>query len=173
MTELETYIQQQSEAWTTEFVQEYIAELTKRKRSASGELIRSLTAETLAQFERAAITTVIGFEDHGRLIDMRTLQPGQPGQGYIANLIQWLDDKGLREKFIRGYMRRRGLKKRPERILSYIAFGMAQKRFQGKYRRSKTYNRTKTRSVYRLYNTIMAGIPERVAQQLKEGLSRQ
>lgn len=174
MSDLLEYIEGEASAWSQEFMQNYIAQLRRRKVPASGELIRSLAAETTAQFQAAAVHTLISFEQHGRLIDMRSLQPGPAGTGYVAEIMGWLERKGLAAKFIEGYLKKRKLIRRPERILTYIAFGIIKKRQKGKYRRRTTYNRLKTASIYGaggLYNRIAANMPEQVAAALKAGLA--
>ena len=114
---------------------------------------------------------LIAFEENGRFIDMRRLQPGPAGTDYIANLIRWIEEKGLKEKMISNYVSRRKLKKVPERVLSYIAFGMARKRFNGKYKRTRWYNKAKSRQISQLYDDILAGLPEVLLRELK-GMAR-
>ena len=109
---------------------------------------------------------LIAFEEHGRFIDMRRLQPGPAGADYITQLIKWIEEKGLKEKMIQGYLRRRNLKKVPERVMTYLAFGIAKKRFNGKYRRTRWYNKSKSPRITELFDDILAGLPNMVLDEL-------
>ncbi|MEL6274276.1 MAG: hypothetical protein AAFU03_04080, partial [Bacteroidota bacterium] len=167
------YLRNELDVWAKEFVQNRVSSLRSRKISSSRQLERSLAYEVRGQAVDAAVQAIIGFEEHGRFIDMRRLQPPEGGADYIANLIQWLERKGLAEKFTRGYVRRRNLKRPPDRVLTYIAFAMARKRFRGKFRRRRWYNRSKTAAVNELYNDIQANMPERIAQLIRESFVQQ
>ena len=97
---------------------------------------------------------------------MRRLQPGPAGADYITQLIKWIEEKGLKEKMIQGYLRRRNLKKVPERVMTYLAFGIAKKRFNGKYRRTRWYNKSKSPRITELFDDILAGLPNMVLDEL-------
>lgn len=169
---LNAYLQRELEAFCAEFVRDRAAQLRSRKAVASGDLARSLAYEVRAQAVDAGVQALIAFEESGRFIDMRRLQPAEGGADYIANIIRWIEEKGLREKFVAGYVRRRNLKKPPERVMTYIAFGIARKRFNGKYRRTRWYNKSKTAKISELYDQILAGMPEVVLEELKKPLTR-
>lgn len=168
--EVEAYLRTELENWAAEFVRDRVAQLNRRNIKGSGDLANSLRAEVRGQAVDAAVQALVSFKEYGRFVDMRRLQPGEAGADYIANLISWIQRKGLADKFTRGYVRRRNLKKPPERVLSYIAFGIARKRSQGKYRRRRWYNKSKTAAINELYNDVQANMPEVIADQIKETL---
>lgn len=169
--EINDYLRAEAEAFCAQFVRDRTAELRRRKAVASGGLANSLEYEVRAQALNAGVEVLLAFEESGRFIDMRRLQPGPAGTDYIANLIRWIEEKGLKEKMISNYVSRRKLKKVPERVLSYIAFGMARKRFNGKYKRTRWYNKAKSRQISQLYDDILAGLPEVLLRELK-GMAR-
>jgi len=170
--EILQFLEQEATAWASEFVRDRVAFLRRRKIEATGELIRSLEFEVTAQAGRSVVELLLAFEESGRFIDMRRLQPPEGGADYIAALINWIQRKGLAEKFTRGYVRRRNLKQAPDRVLTYIAFGIARKRFNGKYRRRRWYNKNKSRSLSDLVNRIAANMPDAVFDELRNSLKK-
>lgn len=170
--EVTAYLREEVQAWAAEFVRDRVSSLRKQNATASGKLAQSLAYEVKGQAVDAAVQAVIAFEEYGRFIDMRKLQPPKGGADYIANLIDWIQRKGLAQKYIAGYVQKRNLKKPPERVLSYIAFGIARKRSNGKYKRRRWYNRGKTAAIAELYNDIQANMPEVIAQQIKESFRK-
>jgi len=169
--EVEIYLRTELETWAAEFVRDRVAQLNRRGIKGSGDLANSLRAEVRGQAVDAAVQALVSFREYGRFVDMRNLQPAEAGADYIANLISWIQRKGLDQKFIKGYVRRRNLKKPPERVLSYIAFGIAKKRSQGKYRRRRWYNKSKTASINELYNDVQANMPDIIAEQIAQELT--
>lgn len=169
--ELELYLRSELESWAAEFVLDRVAQLNRRGIKGSGDLANSLSAEVRGQAVDAAVQALVSFKEYGRFVDMRTLQPGEAGADYITNLVSWIQRKGLAEKFTRGYVRKRNLKKPPERVLSYIAFGIAKKRNQGKYRRRRWYNSSKTAAINELYNDVQANMPDIIAEQIADTLT--
>jgi hypothetical protein len=168
--QINEYLQAEGQAFCVEFIRDRAAALRQRKTDASGELSRSLEYQVRAQAMNAGVEVLIAFEEHGRYIDMRRLQPGSAGADYLTRLIKWIEEKGLKEKMIQGYMRRRKLKKVPERVMTYLAFGIVKKRFNGKYRRTRWYNKAKSRQITELFDDILAGLPAVVMEELKAEL---
>jgi hypothetical protein len=164
------YLRNEAEAWATQFIQDRIAFLRSRKISATGDLTNSLAYEVTAGVKSEGVALLMAFEEYGRIIDMRRFNPPEGGGDYLMALQDWIRRKGLEQKFIRGYMRRRKLKKVPERVLTYIAWGIARKRFEGKYRRRRWYNKSKSRAISELFQDIAANMPELVAEQIKASM---
>jgi hypothetical protein len=170
-TALNDYLRAELEQFCAEFVRDRAAALRQRGASASGDLARSLEYEVRAQAMDAGVQAMVAFEEHGRFIDMRRLQPAEGGADYIQNIIQWIKDKGLEEKMIEGYTSKRNLTKLPDRVLTFIAFGIARKRFNGKYKRTRWYNKSKTAKISALYDEVLAGMPDVVLEELKNGFA--
>ena len=168
MTTIEEFLHAELEAWCAEFVKDRAYNLRNRKAKASGDLVNSLQYEVQAQALNASVEAIIFFEESGRFIDMRTLQPAEGGPDYIANIIKWMVSKGIKEKMIRGYMRRRSLKKVPDRVMTYIAFGIARKRFNGRYRPKRWYNKSKAAGLSEIFQNIMADLPDLITTELKK-----
>lgn len=165
------YLQAELEKFCADFIQDRAAQLRRRGAVATGDLANSLAYEVRAQAVNAGVEALIAFEEHGRFIDMRRLQPAEGGADYIANLISWVERKGLKEKMIRGYMRRRKLKTVPERVMTFLAFGIARKRFNGKYRRTRWYNKSKSAQISELYDEIQASMPDEVLEEIKNAIA--
>lgn len=166
---LSEYLQAELEQFCADFVRDRTEQLRRRKAVASGDLAKSLAYEVRAQALTAGVQALIAFEESGRFIDMRRLQPPEGGADYIANIIRWIQAKGLAEKMTAKYVAQRNLKKTPERVLTYIAFGIARKRFSGKYRRTRWYNKAKTATISNLYDNILSDMPALVVEELKKG----
>jgi hypothetical protein len=171
MNQINAYLQQEAQAWVTQFIEDRVAYLRSRNIKASGDLQKSLAAEVLAATRAEGVKVLVAFEEYGRIIDMRRFDPPEGGGDYLLALQDWIRRKGLEQKFIRGYMRRRKLKKVPERVLTYIAWGIARKRFNGKYRRRRWYNKSKSRAITELFRDVAANMPEQVAEEIKRSMS--
>ena len=166
---LTDFLKAQAEEFCAEFVRDRAAALRARGAVASGDLARSLQYEVRAQAVDAGVQALIAFEESGRFIDMKNLQPAEGGVEYIQNIISWIQRKGLEEKMITGYTKKRNLERLPERVLTYIAFGIARKRFNGKYKRTRWYNKTYPAKITELYDTILANLPDMIAEEMKQG----
>jgi|GEM_PF-1180953 len=164
---INAYLRAELEQFCADFVADRAAELRRRGKAVSGALANSFEYEVRAQALNAGIEALIGFEEHGRFIDMRRLQPPEGGADYIANLITWIDQAGLTAKMKRGYVKRRNLKTVPERVMTYIAFGIARKRLNGKYRRTRWYNKSKSAKISELYDQVLANMPEVIFEEIK------
>ncbi|MEM7290060.1 MAG: hypothetical protein AAF412_06785 [Pseudomonadota bacterium] len=162
------YLRSESQAWVTRFIEDRIAFLRRRGIQASGDLERSLQAEVIAGLRNAGVQTLIAFEEYGRIIDMRRFDPPEGGGDYLLALVDWIQRKGLADKMIKGYVRRRKLKRPPERVLTYIAWGIARKRFNGKYKRHRWWNKSKSAAITELFRDVAANMPEVVAEQVKQ-----
>lgn len=166
--QLTDFIEAESRKWVRQYIVNRQQSLRKRGISTSGKLQQSLSAEVSSQLQGAVVTSIeLEFQDYGRFIDMKRLKPPGGGGDYIAFLEDWIVKKGLQEKFIRGFMRKRKLSKPPENVLNQMAWGIAVKRTQKYRRRSPWYAKSKTAAVTDLYNRVAAGLPEVVAEEIK------
>lgn len=169
MSELiKDYLRTESQAWVTRFIEDRIAYLRRRGIKAAGDLERSLQAEVLAGLRDASVQTLIAFEEYGRIIDMKRFDPPEGGADYLLGLISWIKRTGREQKMVRGYMRKRNLKRPPERVLTYIAWGIAKKRLNGKYRRRRWYNKSKSAAISELFRDVAANMPEQVAKEITQ-----
>ena len=165
---IEEFLKKELEAWAVQFIQDRRAFLRRRKIRASGELDRSLETEVLGQAQREAVELLLAFEEHGRYIDMRRMQPPAGGGDYIFLLQQWIKKRGFEKEFIEKYMRRRKLRKVPRDVLNRIAWGIAVKRSNGRYRRRRWYNKPKSARITGLFNQVAANLPEIVADNITD-----
>lgn len=168
---LSDHIEAESRAWVAAYVAQRKAVMAKRGIQASGELIQGMNY-ALTQNLNAAITNLIeiSFDDHGRYVEMKRLDAPSGGTDYINNLAAWIVKKGLYNKFVQGYIQRRGLRKAPPSVLTNMAFAIAIKRDAGKYRRRAWYNKSKTAAITDLFNQVAAGVPDIVIAEIKKGL---
>lgn len=172
MSELiQDYLRTESQAWVTRFIEDRIAFLRRRGAKASGDLQRSLQSEVVSGLQNAGVQVLIAFEEYGRIIDMRRFDPPEGGGDYLLALVDWIQRKGLAQKMIRGYVRKRKLKQPPERVLTYIAWGIARKRFNGKYKRHRWWNKSKSAAITDLFRDVAANIPDLVAQEITNNLT--
>lgn len=168
---IDDYLRTEAQRWVTQFVQDRVAFLRSRNIAATGELINSMQSEVTAGLRGEAVQILIAFEEYGRIVDMRKFNPPQGGGDYIAALEEWIQRKGLAAKFTTKYVNTRNLKSPPERVLTYIAWGIAKKRFNGKYRRRRWYNRSKSAAITELFRDVAANMPELVAQEIKSRMA--
>lgn len=168
--EIKAFIQSELTLLAQEFVKQRVSALQARKIVSSGELKDSIAYEINSQAKAEAVELLLAFEEYGRFVDMRTLKPPTDfGNPYINLLEEWIRKRGWEQKFIEGFMRRRPkLAKVPKNVLNMIAWGIAIKRGNGKFRRRKWYNASKTRFVSDVFNQIVAGIPDMAAKTVSQ-----
>lgn len=170
LARIRVFVAEQAQIWADDYVGRSGADLRRRKIEAKGELIREFFSEVVASNQKEAVEILMSFPDHGRYIDMRTMKPAKGGEDYINRLVEWIKDKGFEDKFSGRYTERRNLKRIPERALVYIAWGIAAKRSE-KYRRKAWWNKRKSAAITDLYNTVAAGLPDVVADQITDQLN--
>ncbi len=164
--ELKHTIEGIMEEWAAEFISGRAAFLRKRKIQASGELINSLESEVNRAAAKEVAEVLISFTEHGRYLDMKMNPPGG-GEDYVGLIVNWIKEKGFEQKFISRYMEQRRLKKVPEKVLVYIAWGIVRKRTSGKFRRKAWWNKAKTGAIADLYNQVAANIPDKISEQIQ------
>jgi hypothetical protein len=170
---IQTYLHEEMQAWLIEFIQRRKAYLRSRRIKASGDLINSLEGEVTRQAIGDAVELVLAFEEHGRYIDMRRLNVPAGGPDYIKALEEWIQEKGLLQKFTDRYMRRRGLRRVPPRILNQLAWGIAIKRKKRKrFRRKAWYNKSRTAAVEDLFNRVVANLPDLATDEIKDSMKQ-
>lgn len=114
------------------------------------------------------VEMLIEFEQYGRFLDMRGLKPASGGGDYLQGIKDWIKEKGLEQKFIEGYKRRRAVKIIPANVLNSIAWGIIKKRVKGKVRRRAWYNKSKSEAISDLFNQILANIPDEIMPEIKQ-----
>ena len=127
-----------------------------------------MAAEINRQAIGEVVELLIAFKDYGRIIDQRKIKAASGGEDYLAGLEKWIKEKGFKQKFISGYMRRHKLKKPPANVLNKIAWGIVTKRARGKKRNRRWYNKSKSAAITELFTQVAAGIPAPVADELKK-----
>lgn len=167
---LQDHIEDTSRAWVQEYIRNRVSVLSKRKISASGQLAASMQY-ALTRATQGAVTNLLelSFADHGRWIDMKSLNTPTGGLDYIDNLAAWVVRKGLSDKFIKDYVAKRRLSKAPQNVLNQIAWGIALKRSMKYKRRPIAYSKSKSAALTDLFNRVAAGLPSIVSQEIKAG----
>ncbi len=173
LTQINEYLHSQGLAWAKEFIAGRKAWLEKKGIRASGTLLSSLQQEVTETLEGAARVQIdILFADRGRYIDLKRQRVPAGGGDYIAELEKWIEEKGLRERFTQRYLRNRKVRRAPETVLNQLAWAVAKSRHERYRRRSAWYNKAKAASVTDLYNQVAAGLPEKVAQEIKNAFKQ-
>jgi hypothetical protein len=176
LSAIQDAIEDEARAWAATFVAQRKAFLSAKKINASGALQQSIASETVRQASAGIIETLIEFEDSGRYIDMKKLQPSKGGDLYILALENWLKDRGFFAKWRasfedkyegnRKYSRISSGKTRDARALSRMAWGIAINRSNGKMKRKRWYNTPKTAALTELYNRVAANLPSIAADAI-------
>lgn len=167
---IKDFIAQELQQLAKKFIRERVAALQGRKIVASGELKDSLQYEVTRQARAEAVEMLLAFEEHGRFVDMKRLKPPTNfGSPYINLLEEWIRSRGWEQRFINKFMATRKLRTIPKNVLNQIAWGIAIKRGNGKYRRRKWYNAPKTAFVSEVFNQVVAGLPELTSDIIKKG----
>jgi hypothetical protein len=166
---LRAHIHKEAQEWVEEYIATRKAVLAKRRAVATNALVDSM-GYALQQVAEGAVTNIIqlGFEEHGRYIDMRRLDPADGGVAYINALAKFIVDKGLYAKFVQQYITRYRLRTPPENVLQKLAWAMAKSRAARSKRRTPWYAKSSAGAVSDLYNRVATGMPEIIMQQLKQ-----
>lgn len=170
LTPVYDFLEQTLEQFCVDFVAGRQAALLRQNAIASSRLVISLDYEVRRQALDEGLTALIAFRESGRFIDMKQARTGRPSTEHIENMRRWLQDKGLMQKAIRDYVRKRRLKTVPERVKTYVAFGVVIKRRNGRHRRKRFYNKAKSAAIAQLYEDVLAGMPDHVFDALKQSL---
>lgn len=169
---MEEFLQSTLTDWAEDFIKNRAAELRNKKATATGTLTDSMRIESNRQALGEAAAVSVIFQDYGRILDMRRINPHEPGEDMIDNLIEWVRAKGV-EKFARGFQRRRGyLPRSNEKLMQQIAWGIARKRGGGKNKRKVWWNKSKSAAVTDLYNAVAEGLLNVTAEEMKETLKQ-
>ena len=167
--QIKDFIESELRLLAEKFVRERTAALQGRKISASGELQDSLQYEITRQARAEAVEMLLAFEEHGRFIDMKRLKPPTNfGNPYVTLIEEWIRTRGWEQRFIQKFMATRKLRTIPKNVLNQIAWGIAIKRSNGKYRRRKWYNAPKSAFVSEVFNHIAAGLPDLVSKSVTD-----
>ena len=167
LKQLAVFIESESRSWAAQFIAGRQAFLRSRKITATGELIGSFASEIVTALEGQFKTELlIEFEEHGRFVDMKRLKPPQGGGDYIAALMDWIVKKGLERRFVQDFTLKRRLKKPPSDMLRQIAWSIAVKRTQ-LYLRRAWYAKSKSAAITDLYNRVASGLPDIIAEEIK------
>jgi hypothetical protein len=170
--EITDYIEVQGLAWAKEFIAARKSWLESKGIKVSAELIQSLESEVTSILEGAAKTRIdIAFNTYGRYIEMKNLNAPAGGSDYIEALEGWIEQKGLRQRMTTSFLNKRNLRQAPPNILNQLAWSIAISRSQRVKRRRQWINKPKSAAITELYNRVAAGLPERVAQEIKNAFN--
>lgn len=171
--QLAVVIDREAQAWAKEWLQNRAAQLRNKRIQASGNLINSLSAQVTQTLNSTVLHELsIGFEEHGRFLDMKGLTVKDGGSGYIANLAEWIERKNLRQKFQDSYLKKAKRKAEPSDLTLRMAWAVAVKRSRTPPRRRAWYAKAKGGGVSDLFNRVAANIPDIVAEELKKAFQQ-
>ena len=170
LTPVYDFLEQTLEQFCVDFVAGRQAALLRQNAIASSRLVISFDYQVRKQALDEGLTALIAFRESGRFLDMKQARTGRPSTEHVENMRSWLQDKGLMQKAVRDYVRKRRLKTVPERVKTYVAFGVVIKRRNGRHRRKRFYNKAKSAAIAQLYEDVLAGMPDHVFDALKQSL---
>lgn len=169
---LDEFLATTARKWVEEWIRQRQAYFEKRKMKASGALSDSMGYQLSTALSGAIRAELeVGFQEHGRYLDMKRLDTPGGGDDLIIGLVNWIKKRGLESKFEKGFLARKKLKKLPQNWLNQAAWGIAVKRQKG-YRRRAWYAKSSSAAVTDLYNHIAAGLPDIVSSELKKAIER-
>lgn len=165
---LADYIERVGRIWVRAYIVNRQASLRSRKINMRGDLSRSLQGEVETVFEQGVRTTIdLIFDEHGRYIDIKKLKPAAGGSDYIDGLVEWIERKGFRKKFVTAFLRRRRLKTEPLDVLNQIAWGIVKNRQGNKFRRRSPWlYKSSAAAIDDLYNRVASAMPQVVADEI-------
>lgn len=165
---LADFIEAESRDWVREYIRNRRAVLQRRGILASGQLRDSFEYGLTKSLTSAVTNTLdLAFDDYGRFVEIKRLNVPRGGSEFIDNLAAWIVRKGLESQFKQSFMRKRGLQREPPDMLRQMAWGIAVNRNK-RYRRRPWYAKSKSAAVTDLFNRVAGGLPELVAQEIKE-----
>ena len=160
-----------------EFVQGFVEQrrsALKKRKNTTGTLAASLEYDVVKKATEDAASILIAFEDYGRIIDMKpsSIQHDAWGRNAIDRLADWVARKGV-NKFIEGYLKNRKYPPREyQKLLLSIAWGIAIKRTEGKFKRKVWWNKAKTAGIANLANQIAASLPDKTSEIIVDNLKK-
>jgi hypothetical protein len=170
--ELTNYIEREGLEWAKQFIAGRKSWMDAKGIKATGALVQSLQEQVTATLEEAARVRIdIAFEPHGRYVEMKNLHAPAGGSDYIQDLEGWIERKGFRSKWTNRFMANRALRTVPTDVLTRLAWSVAVSRRQRVKRRRQWYNKPKQAAVTDLYNQIAAGLPDLVAEEIKNAFN--
>jgi hypothetical protein len=165
------FINETQEEWIIYAMSRLIKSVKDKKLVASERLLRSMASEVVKAAAGQNAKSVISFESHGRLRDMKVVtHKHPPGEDVIMKeFLEWVRGKGLAKfKYVPGYERS---KKAPSesvamrRIAWGIAFGLAKK---GRHVRKQWYAKKMQGNIINLTERLVTSLPEIIAKGMAQ-----
>jgi hypothetical protein len=160
------YIQSKAAEFGKNYAASRIAFLQKRKITVTDELINSIATETKIIFDRATVETVIAFEEHGRYIEMKGLNPSDGGADYLLAVEAWIKKRGW-DKFEKKFEAKYGEVLNQYKGIRRLAWGIIRNRNKKKFKPKRWHTRARAAQVGELYNSILAGMGDIVTNEIK------
>jgi len=161
----EAVINEVTEAWAKEFIQDVAQAAATKVKKDTGEGAASFDVDVLKATSATAAVVITNFADHMRLFDMRKVerQSDLTPEG-LERIKKWVERKGI-SNFLKGYqyptqVRRGGniVDVSTTRIINNIAWGISKKR--KKLKRQQWYNKQKGSDIYQLYAKLVDAVVE-------------
>jgi hypothetical protein len=166
MKEIDEFIHRELAEWGIKFKksrQDYL-----RKNISVGDDGNSLANSINLEYQIArdahqeTVRLLIGFEEHGRFIDMKTLKaliPHGSDNEYVREIIDWIQERKWESKFIEAFVKKRKLRRAPKKVLSQIAWSIIIARSK-KVKPKKWWNKYKSAMIPQLINSIAVKLPD-------------
>jgi hypothetical protein len=164
VTEINQTVAAVGDEWAKTYLVNRVKYLQKQKTQASGELEASLAHEVQTKgAEGAAVSLLIAFANHGRIVDMKRVQHDKWGRNAVERLEDWIVQKGV-QNFVHGFLQKRKLKTAPQNLVNQMAWGIFKARAGGKFRRKPWYAKSSAGAVTDLYNQVAVATADKAAE---------
>lgn len=154
------------EEWAEKFKKQRYDSLSRREKSASGDLSRSFRYQLHKHTEGEVSDLLFYFMTHGRWLDMKNLQMGNPSKEYIDNVVAWMEQKGITNDLILGWHSKNGDRVVPIDIERRIAWGIIISRAR-KAKRWRWYNKQKQGALTELNTRVMLALTQPLLTDVK------
>jgi hypothetical protein len=152
-----------------EVVQQWAANIRRKKITNTGELLRSLDQEVRPDLSRLVVAIDLAFEEYGRFQEIKNKRWRY--QPPIDDLYQWVISRGI-GSFGRDPRPNKRKPKTPERRANEIAWGIARQRLKRKKDKVRPWMRGSfQRSLTALQDELNLGIKDRALEQMIETLA--
>lgn len=164
--QLLNYLKTKADEFGHKYASGRIAFLQKRKIAVTNDLINSIAVETKIAFEKATVETIIAFEDSGRFIEMKGLNPSAGGSDYLLAVEAWIQKRGW-EKFEKKFEQKYGEVLNQYKGIRRLAWAIIRNRNNRKFKPKRWHTKARAAQLGELYNSILAGMGDIVTNEIK------
>lgn len=154
------------EEWAEKYKTQRFKRLSKKEMRNSGDLSRSFRYQLHKHTEGEVSDLLFYFMTHGRWLDMKNLQMGNPSEEYIDDVVAWMEQKQITNDLILGWHTKNPDRVVPIDIERRIAWGIIVSRAK-KAKRWRWYNKSKQGALNELSNRVMIALTQPLLADVK------